>query len=181
MKLPAKNVAWLLPLLLSGCIHKTDQAQVQPLAPPIVDAPPAQPAPPTDLPPPVVTPPQSSTPAPTAKPAQEAPEEPQPKPRKPAAPKPTQQASNENTGVSAIGELSTGDPSDLKQRTEATISATERGLKDIGRQLNDQELKTAAQIREFLKEARTALTSGDVDGAHTLAAKARILLSELTK
>jgi outer membrane biosynthesis protein TonB len=178
MKLPAKNVAWLLPLLLAGCIHKTDQVQMQPLAPPIVDTPPAKPTPPADLPPPVVTPPQSSAPD-TATQTQGQPE-PQPKPRKPA-PKPAQQASNENPGVSAIGQLSTGDPSDLRGRTEASISATERGLKEIGRPLNDQESKTAAQIREFLKEARTALTTGDLDGAHTLAAKAKILLSELTQ
>jgi hypothetical protein len=49
----------------------------------------------------------------------------------------------------------------------------------LNRSLNDQEQKTAAQIREFLKQAREALASGDVDGAHTLAAKAKVLLSEL--
>jgi hypothetical protein len=35
MKMPARIVAWLLPLLLAGCTHNT--TQVQPLAPPIVD------------------------------------------------------------------------------------------------------------------------------------------------
>jgi len=52
-------------------------------------------------------------------------------------------------------------------------------LNGINRQLSDQEAKTAAQIREFLKQAREALTSGDVDGAHTLAVKAKVLLEEL--
>jgi hypothetical protein len=58
---------------------------------------------------------------------------------------------------------------------------TERGLKDLNRQLNDQEQKTLVQIREFLKQARAALTTGDVDGAHTLAVKAKVLLGEIDK
>jgi len=62
-----------------------------------------------------------------------------------------------------------------------SIAATERGLNAITRKLSDQEQKTAAQIREFLKQARAALNSGDVDGAHTLAAKAKVLLGELSR
>jgi ribosomal protein S20 len=100
--------------------------------------------------------------------------------RKPPA-NSTQQASIESPGVSAIGQLSSGDPSDLRQQTVNSIAATERGLSSITRQLSDQEQKTAAQIREFLKQARAALNSGDVDGAHTLAAKARVLLGELSR
>ena len=61
-----------------------------------------------------------------------------------------------------------------------SITATERGLNGIHRTLSTQERKTVAQIRRFLKQAKQALTSGDVDGAHTLAAKAKVLLSELT-
>ena len=56
MKLSARSAAWLLPLLLTGCFHKTQVAQNQPLAPPIEDTPPAKPEPsPTNLPPPEVT------------------------------------------------------------------------------------------------------------------------------
>jgi ribosomal protein S20 len=62
-----------------------------------------------------------------------------------------------------------------------SLTATERGLREIGRKLNDQEEKTAIQIREFVKQAHQALTTGDVDGANTLAAKAKVLLEELTK
>jgi len=173
----------LLPLLLTACFHKTDQAQVEPLAPPIEDAPLPKPVPsPTDLPPPVITVPNQA-PAPDTnanpKPQQEPPKPPV-KHRKPAA-NSTQQASSESPEVSAIGQLSSGDASDLQQQTVNSIAATERGLGDITRQLNDQEQKTAAQIREFLKEAKAALASGDVDGAHTLAAKARVLLGELSR
>ena len=53
------TLATVLPLL-AGCDHKTQQAQNQPLAPPIVDAPPPKPAPvsPAELPPPVIGEPQ---------------------------------------------------------------------------------------------------------------------------
>jgi hypothetical protein len=172
--------AFLLPLVLTGCFHKTNQAKVEPLAPPIVDAPPPKPEPtPTDLPPPVIAVP-NQTPAPSASaPPREAPKPPV-RHRKPAASN-TQLASNGSPGVSAIGQLSSGDPSDLRGQTVASIAATERGLSSINRKLSDQEQKTAAQIREFLKQARAALNSGDVDGAHTLAAKAKVLLGELSR
>jgi ribosomal protein S20 len=67
----------------------------------------------------------------------------------------------------------------MRQQTDATIESTEKSLNGISRKLSDQEQKTAAQIREFLKQAREALTAGDVDGAHTLAVKAKVLLDEL--
>jgi outer membrane biosynthesis protein TonB len=197
MKLAAKFVAGLLPLLLSGCFfHKSNQAQVQQpaLAPPIVDNPPAaaKPAQTADLPPPVVTPPEpvQTTTTPNTQPQQPPPKPKHRKPAHPPAAKPADQtqpapqqiASNgQGSEVSAIGQLSTGDPGDVRSQTESSIAATEKGLKEIGRKLNDQEQKTADQITEFLKEARQALTSGDVDGAHTLAAKAKVLLGELTK
>jgi outer membrane biosynthesis protein TonB len=190
MKSQAKYVAVLMPLLLSGCTHKNNQAQIQQpaLAPPIVDNPPPTPAPPTDLPPPVLTTPKPAQPATTAT-TQPPPPPPKPKHKKPAA-KPaeqpaattTQQASNgEAPSVSAIGQLSTGDPADVKTQTQDSIDTTEKGLKEIGRKLSDQEQKTADQIEEFLKEARKALTTGDVDAAQTLAAKAKVLLGELTQ
>jgi len=183
MKTSARIAAWLLPLLLAGCTHKT--SQVQPLAPPIVDTPLPQPSTaPKDLPPPVVTVP--AQPAPATKNTAATQTEPPPKPparhRKPASPPPpTQQASNESSGVSAIGQLSSGAHSDQRQQTSESIAATERGLNGITRSLNEQEQKTASQIREFLKQAREALALSDVDGARTLAAKAKVLLSELTQ
>lgn len=180
MRLTAKIAAGLLPLLLTGCFHWPTKSQTEPLAPPIVDAPPPKPEPsPTDLPPPVVTVPDRS-------PAPDASTQPQPAPkppvrhRKPPASN-TQQAANGNAGVSAIGQLSSGDVSDLRQQTLNSITATERGMSGLGRKLNDQEQKTAMQIREFLKQARAALNSGDVDGAHTLAVKANVLLGELSQ
>src|SRR6202051_3940423 len=56
MKLSARSAAWLFPLLLTGCPHKTQVAQNQPYAPPIEDPPPYKPDPaPANLPPPEVT------------------------------------------------------------------------------------------------------------------------------
>lgn len=176
MKLRARSAAWLLPFLLTGCIHKTQIAQMQPLAPPIEDTPPPKPEPsPTNLPPPVVTIPEQAPPTQV-----EPPPEPVRKPRrkKPANPNP-QVASSGMPAVSAIGNLSTNDPPNLRQQTDASIESTEKSLNGITRQLNDQEQKIAAQIREFIKQAREALTAGDVDGAHTLAVKAKVLLDEL--
>jgi hypothetical protein len=180
------RAALLLPLLLSGCVHKQKTAQNQPaLAPPIEDAPPPKPdKAPVNLPPPVITVPTPAQPAATNTP----PLPPAPKPKPHHKPKPaegdqgTQVAINTPpAAVSAVGSLSSGEPADLRKQTDATISDTERGLNGITRQLSDQEKKTSAQIREFLKQARAALTTGDVDGAHTLAQKAKVLLAELTQ
>jgi hypothetical protein len=177
MKLNARSAAWLLPLLLTGCPHRTQVAQNQPLAPPIEDTAPPRPEPaPTNLPPPEVSVPAEAQPQ-----AITPPPEPVKKPAKHKKPANTntQIASNVTPALSAIGPLSTGDPPNVRQQTDDLIASTEKTLNGITRKLNDQEQKTAAQIREFLKQAREALTAGDVDGARTLAGKAKVLLDEL--
>jgi hypothetical protein len=178
MKLSARSAGWLLLLVLTGCFHhKTQLAQNQPLAPPIEDTPPPKPeAAPTNLPPPEVTLPEQTQPLQIPQPP-----EPVKKParhKKPANTN-TQIAANGTPEVSAIGTLSTGDPPNLRQQTDDSIVSTEKSLNGITQKLNDQQQKTAAQIREFLKQAREALMAGDVDGAHTLALKAKVLLDEL--
>ena len=177
------GVLLLALLALTGCIHDKNQAVSQPaLAPPIEDTPLPKPdTAPANLPPPVISVP-NSTPAPAAStPAQaETPPKPAVHHRKPANTH-TETASNGSPGVSAIGQLSSGGAPDLRAQTRESIGATERGLNGLGRNLNGQERKTAAQIREYLKQAREALLNGDVDGARTLAAKAKVLLGELTR
>ena len=194
------NVRWIvmiLPLLLSSCFHnKNTQTANQPaLAPPIEDAPMPKPDnAPANLPPPVISLPDNTAnqPAPTT------PKPPPPAPapkhnKKPTKTSPTpaqtpasgtqtaEEASNAGPGVPAIGNLSSGDPANMKEETQNLITETERGLNGINRKLNDQETKTSAQIREFLKQARAALSSNDVDGARTLAMKAKVLLGELSQ
>lgn len=200
MKLLVRGTVLLVPLLMTACVHNKDQAQVQvPLAPPIEDAPPPPPNnAPVNLPPPVVSKPEPVTPPPTQpEPQPPPPQKPQshrrkqpkqttpattptPAPTQPAE-KPKEQASSGAPEVPAIGQLSTGDPSDLRQQTTDTIASTEKSLNGINRKLSDQEQKTSSQIREFLKQAKAALNSGDVDGAHTLSQKAKVLLEELTQ
>ena len=190
MKLPAKFAAGLLPFVLAGCVHKNNQAQVQQpaMAPPILDNPPPPPAKPIDLPAPVLTTPKDTTTTTVT----QAPPPPKPKPKhKKQAPKPddpaqqpgtTEQASNGAAPAeSAIGQLSTGDPADVRSQTANSIAEIEKTLKEISAKLNAQEQKTAAQIEEFLTEAKKALSTGDADGAQNLTAKAKVLLGELTQ
>ncbi|HXR39437.1 MAG TPA: hypothetical protein VN776_10105 [Terracidiphilus sp.] len=181
----ASYAGWLLPLFLTACFpfHKAHQQLAPPLAPPSDSVPKPTTTHP-DLPASALVIPsqpiKTDTDATIEKPAK------QPaKHRRP--PKTTQQAAvtppaaAENPGVSAIGQLTSGERSDVRREAEESMAATERGLNGISRTLSDQEKKTAAQIREFLKQAREALISGDVDGASTLAAKAKVLLSELSQ
>ena len=175
MRLSAKSAAWLFLLFLTGCIHihKTQVAQNQPLAPPIEETAPPKPEP-ASLPPPDVTIPAQAVPQ-IALP-------PEPVKRPPRHRKPPANPQVASSGVPAssiIGQLSTGDPPNKRQQTDASIQSTEKNLNGITRKLNDQEQKTVAQIKEFLKQAKDALTSGDVDGAYTLADKAKVLLDEL--
>jgi len=181
MKLRIAQAALLLAILPCGCVHK-EKAQVQPpLAPPIEDAPPSKPDnAPVNLPPPVVTIPQQTPPKVTQAPPPPAPK-PAPRHHKKQSEGTQEAENNPPPEVSAAGQLSTGDPNDQRQQTSDSLSDTEHKLNTIGRKLDDQEQKTSAQIREFIKEARAALDTGDVEGAKTLAQKAKVLLSELTK
>jgi len=185
MKLPAWSVAWLLPFLLTGCFevpfHKKHPVQDEELAPPIESLEALELVN-------IELPPQDTVIAAYA--VHNMREETQPirpptRHRKLLNPddaaNPVEPAPAANPEVSAIGQLSSGDPPDFRQETESSVSAIEGRLNGIHRPLSDPEQRTAAHIREFLKQARTALASGDVEGAHTLAAKADVLLSELTK
>jgi hypothetical protein len=181
MKSPAKCAAWLLPFLLSGCIfHKA-----KPAAQPLTLAPAIEPSRPLELVS-VELPPGQSVIA--AKPLYNMKEESEPMKqpthhhRPPSKPvEVPQEAANPVPAVSALGALTSGDPVSIREQTEDSIAATERGLNGINRNLDDSEQKTSNQIREFLKDAKAALASGDDDGAHTLAEKAKALLAELIK
>ena len=173
MKLPARIVAWLLPLLLTACFHKTHPINIHAVSPP-----PSHRSQAADRTCRACRLRQSrfATSRSTVRHETcDAARRPSRHVRHKKARQPPTPPSRPRTirrqrqprppAVSAIGQLSSGDPSDLRQQTLDSIAATERGLNGINRDLNDQEQKTAAHIREFLKQAKAALASGDVDGA----------------
>jgi hypothetical protein len=194
MKLHARNLVWLLPFFLTGCFNRPHPQPVQQFAPPVSTVP---------KPPPVHPElPESATAIPSEpldtdtdaildEAAKKVVRPRRPAPKTPAegaddaqsAPGGAQQAEKESNEVPAIGTFSSGgDPSntsDMRNETLLWISDTERDLKNIHRSLNAEEQKTVAQIRQYIKQARKALSSGDVEGAHTLAAKGKALLTEL--
>ena len=189
MKLPARIVVCVLPLFVTGCFHRKHTVQSVPLAPAVSSTAPSTPTPQmSTIAPPPPAPIETTKPAATtensassATPSNQAPKTPVHHSLKKPSPAHPQIAMNGGAGVSAIGQLSSGDPGASRRQTEESLAATERGLKSLTRPLNDPDQRTAAHIREFLKQARQALASGDVDGAHTLAAKARVLLNELSR
>ncbi len=94
----------------------------------------------------------------------------------------------EPPAASPIGQLSTGDTAGQthpRKDTSDLITNTENGLNNIlnniKRTLTPQEQETATQIRTFLNKAKQALGNEDLDGAFTLATKAKVLLDELNK
>lgn len=184
MKSPARSVAWLLPFLLTGCFelpfHKKQPPQSRILAP---RAQPSQAIQLVDI---ELPPADTVIAAYSVYNMREDTEPIRPPARHRRAPNPDDAAGTPepppaNPPVSAIGQLSSGDPANSRQQTENSIADVERRLNGLNRALNDSEQKTADQVREFLKQARAALASGDVEGAHTLTAKAQVLLAELTK
>lgn len=185
MKSPARSVAWLLPFLLTGCFelpfHKTQPPQSRMLAPR------AQPSQAIQLVDVELPPADTVIAAYTVYNMREdvQPIRPPMRHRRASNPDDTvaapETAPPANPAVSAIGQLSSGDPANSRQQTEESIADIERRLDGINRTLSDSEQKTADHIREFLKQARSALASGDMEGAHTLAAKAQVLLAELTR
>jgi hypothetical protein len=197
-----RTACLLLSLVLASCAHKNQAANQPALAPPLDDPPVSKPdtVSKDQLLPPVVTPAQPEQPATTAS-TQDQPK-PAPKRKKPVAkpasgtssqasnsngtsqpaPTTTQQAANGTAPeVSAIGQLSSGEPADSRAQTVSSLTDTEHKLNTLNRKLSDQEEKTSTQIREYIKQAKTALDSNDLDGANNLATKAKLLLNELTQ
>jgi len=92
-------------------------------------------------------------------------------------------ANGEPAAASPIGELSTPAAGQTQTRKETVdlITNTENGVNGIKRTLSPQEEETVSQIRTFLNKAKAALSNEDLDGAFTLATKAKVLLDELNK
>jgi hypothetical protein len=90
--------------------------------------------------------------------------------------------SGDTSAPTPIGQLTAGPTQDnggSRQQAMTLIDSTQRGVASL-RNLNGDQNKTVVQIRSFLEQAMRALHNGDVDGAQTLATKAKTLLDELT-
>lgn len=100
-------------------------------------------------------------------------------PAKVTAPTPT----GDTAEPTQIGQFTAGptqDADESRRQAFNLIQNTERGVNSLRRNLSAEQSKTATQIRNFLAQAERAIHNGDVDGAYTLATKAKLLLDELT-
>jgi hypothetical protein len=70
-----------------------------------------------------------------------------------------------------------------RQRSiDELTAATEENMKKIaGRELSPTQKEMVTQIKQFMEQSKTAVASGDPEGGHDLAIKARLLSEELVK
>jgi ribosomal protein S20 len=134
-------------------------------------------APPVKLPPPPVASAASKprrTPRKSTKPASTPTPTVQVASAEPAAPSPEE---------TAIGALSSGGDSNPKAQQDAAelIASIEKRLNALSAHKVDAEKAQISKIKNFQRQAQEALTSGDAEGAKTLATKAKLLLDDLEK
>jgi hypothetical protein len=167
---------------LSGCRHK--QPPVAPL--PQITTPVALETPPPPEKQPVIeTPPTKLPPTPIAVAATRPPKEKKRQPAAaPAAPPPVQVASADpGTEASAIGALTAGGGTDPRMQQEAAdlIASNDKRLNALPSQVTEDQKAQISKVKNFQRQAQEALNSGDVEGAKTLATKAKLLLDDLAK
>lgn len=82
-----------------------------------------------------------------------------------------------------IGSLSLGGEASPRAQQEAAdmIASIQNRLSNLSAAKVRQERSQVSRIRNFRRQAQDALNSGDVEGAKTLATKARLLLDDLEK
>ena len=62
------------------------------------------------------------------------------------------------------------------------LGTTEENLKKIaGRQLKPEQQDMVIQIRQYMEQSKSAVATGDLERARTLAWKAQLLSEELVK
>jgi hypothetical protein len=197
---PAAAGVLLLALMTAGCEHKKP-VLVMPQQPPPTSTPQATPTPTQAEAQPAQQQPEAQpapTPAEQPQAAGKTAEKPKPKhPRHAAAKKPGEKPEvAHNTPRKIIpaepaptpqqtGQISPGptpaDGGNSQASTDQLLQGAEANLNGITRTLSKDEEAMRAQIREFIKQSRTATTENDPARAHTLAVKARLLSDELVK
>lgn len=85
--------------------------------------------------------------------------------------------------IAAIGALSSGGDTSPRAQQEAAelIAANERRINGLPTQKVEAEKSQLSKVRNFQKQAQDALTTGDTEGAKTLATKAKLLLDDIDK
>jgi len=68
-----------------------------------------------------------------------------------------------------------------KELTAQIVDATENNLKNLSRQLSDEEKSMRTQIQSYLQQSRKATSDGDFERAYNLAKKAQVLAEALVK
>jgi ribosomal protein S20 len=61
------------------------------------------------------------------------------------------------------------------------IAANEKRLNGLPAQIAEEQKAQISKVRNFQRQAQAALSSGDAEGAKTLATKAKLLLDDLLK
>jgi hypothetical protein len=190
----------LLALITAGCQHKKP-VLVMPQQPPPTATPQATPTPADTEAKPAEQQPQEAQPTPT--PAEQQPQaaektaKTKPKHASHAAKKqgdksevarnnpsrkvipPEPSPTPQQTGQISPGPTPAGGNTQVS--TDQLLQGAEANLNGITRTLSKDEEAMRAQIREFIKQSRTATTENDPARAHTLAVKARLLSDELVK
>lgn len=87
------------------------------------------------------------------------------------------------TDAVAIGDLTAGGAANPQAQQQASdlIYSIERRLNGLPAQTVRRQRSQVNRVRNFWKQAKDALNSGDVEGATTLATKAKLLLDDLEK
>jgi hypothetical protein len=85
--------------------------------------------------------------------------------------------------ASPIGELSTGGDATPQRQQEATdlIATSERRVDALSKNTSEYQQSQIRKASYFLRQAKQALSTGDIEGAMTLATKAKLLMDDLSK
>ena len=166
---------------LSGC-HKRPHVSPLPqiLTPVALETPPSPKTPPMVEAPDVEMPPTPIASA-AARPRRR---RPTPPVKAPLASEPIQVASTEPAPeVAAIGALTAGGDTNPRMQQDAMdlIASIEKRLNALPAHKVEEQKTQISKVKNFLRQAQEALSSGDAEGAKTLATKAKLLLDDLVK
>ena len=82
--------------------------------------------------------------------------------------------------IQLAGASNGDDASGKRDAANRMLAATEENLKKVaGRQMSTAEQDSASQIRQFVTQSKSALATGDLERAQTLAWKAKLLSDDL--